>query len=97
MSMTNSGKPPSLTTRFVSDYGMIFVLLLLAALFSSLTVKQQHPTGEDAGRQVADLIVEQHGTTARVLVVTRDTSEDRQFAEAAAQRLEEAGATVNLK
>ena len=37
-----------LSNPFIRDYGMIFVLLALGGLFSILTVKQQHPTGEDA-------------------------------------------------
>ena len=83
-----------LDNPFVRDYGMVFVLLLLASLFSALTIKQQHPTGEDAGRQVADFVVARYGKQARVLIVTRDTVEDLAFARAAAQRLEHAGATV---
>lgn len=79
---------------FLRDYGMVFVLLLLGALFSALTIKQQHPTGDDAGRQVADLIVAKHGKTARVLIVTRETSEDLAFATAADRQLQAAGATV---
>jgi len=79
---------------FIRDYGMIFVLLTLVALFSILTIKQQHPTGEAAGRQVADIIVEQHGKDAQVLIVGRDTAEDRTFAKAAAKRLRESDATV---
>ena len=31
---------------FMADYGMIFVLILLALLFSLLTIEQQHPGGE---------------------------------------------------
>lgn len=76
------------------DYGMIFVLLLLGGLFSALTIKEQHPTGEAAGRQVADLIVARYGTKARVLIVTRDTREDLIFAKAAEQQLKSRGATV---
>ena len=79
---------------FIRDYGMVFVLLLLAGLFSALTIKQQHPTGEDAGRQVADLIVARHGKDARVLIVTRNTAIDLAFADASAKRLTESGATV---
>jgi ribose transport system permease protein len=92
--MADSSTIRSPAAQFASDYGMIFVLLLLAALFSSLTIKQQHPTGADAGRQVADRILQQHAASARVLVVTRDTAEDRQFAAATARRLQESGATV---
>lgn len=83
-----------LNKPFVRDYGMIFVLLLLVGLFSMLTIKQQHPTGDAAGRQVGNLIVKQYGKDARVLIVTRDTAEDRAFAESAAKQLEASGAQV---
>ncbi|HUS39438.1 MAG TPA: ABC transporter permease [Pirellulales bacterium] len=73
---------------------MVFVLLLLAGLFSALTVKQQHPSGAVAGRQVADQILGQHGESPAVLVVTRDTQLDREFAAAAVERLQSAGAIV---
>lgn len=73
---------------------MIFILVLLAGLFCLLTIQQQNPTGEDAGRQVADSILNQHGKAARVLVVTRDTAEDMAFASGAVKRLEEAGTTI---
>ena len=79
---------------FVRDYGMVFVLLLLVALFSVLTVNLQHPSGEAAGRLVADTIVKQHGDTARVIVVGRDTAEDRKFTTAVAERLKESGVNV---
>ena len=79
---------------FVRDYGMVFVLLLLVALFSVLTVNLQHPSGEAAGRLVADTIVKQHGDIARVIVVGRDTAEDRKFTTAVAERLKESGVNV---
>lgn len=84
--MSQSLKLSLLNRPFVRDYGMVFVLLLLALLFSVLTIKQQHPTGEDAGRQVAELILARHN--ARVLIVTRNTADDLAFANAAAKRLE---------
>ena len=68
--------------RFFRDYGMIFVLLLLCVLFSLLTLAEQHPTGVKAGRQVADQIVNQEGSGAGVVIVTRDTAEDHAFADA---------------
>ncbi len=73
---------------------MIFVLLVLAGLFSILTLKQQHPTGEAAGRQVADFILSRYGRQARVLIVTRNTGEDIAFANVVAIRLKDAGAKV---
>ena len=92
----NSTKPPTrlLDNPFIRDYGMVFVLLLLGGLFSLLTLKAQHQTGEDAGRQVADSIIARSGPQARVLIVTRDTAEDLLFSAAAAKQLERVGAKV---
>ena len=42
----------SALTRLLSDYGMLLVLLLLCALFSVLTLADQHPAGEAAARQL---------------------------------------------
>lgn len=76
---------------FVRDYGMLFVLLFLIGLFSALTVRQQYPSGADAGRQVADRVLAEFGKSVGVLVVGRGTSEDRQFAEAVKERLQSQG------
>lgn len=92
--MTARQTPYLLDHPFLRDYGMVFVLVLLAGLFSLLTLKQQHPTGEDAGRQVADFIVSRQGPQARVLIVARDTAEDLLFSKAVEARLASAGATV---
>ena len=83
-----------LANPFIRDYGMVFVLLLLGLLFSALTVRQQHPTGADAGRQVADFILDEHGDAAGVLIVGRPTAEDEEFTTAVAERLQARGATV---
>ena len=40
-------------SRFLSDYGMVFVLLLLCAFFSVVTYSEQSPTGEAAAKQVS--------------------------------------------
>jgi ribose transport system permease protein len=87
---SQSGKI-SVANRFLSDYGMLVVLLVLGALFGVLTIKEQHPTGIDAGRQVARLIAGQFGAQASVMIVTRDTADDRDFADAAAAQLETLG------
>lgn len=79
---------------FVRDYGMVFVLLVLVGFFSLLTVQEQYPTGVEAGRQVAEAIVARDGSAARVLVVVRDTADDRILAESATARLVELGASV---
>lgn len=80
--------------HFVRDYGMAFVLLLLGVLFSLLTIEEQHPTGAEAGRQVAESIVDRLGAGANVLIVTRATSDDRVFAAATAKELNRQGANV---
>lgn len=102
MNSDSDSVQPKLTTvgdsrrpggQFVGDYGMIFVLLLLCGLFSLLTLKEQHPTGAVAGTQVAELISAQV-SNANVLIVARDTAEDRLFSKAAAAGLTAAGANV---
>jgi ribose transport system permease protein len=92
--MNANKKRNLLNYPFIRDYGMVFMLLLLAVLFSLLTLKQQHPTGADAGQQVAERILKQSSGAAQVLVVTRDIPEDILFADAAARGLESGGATV---
>jgi len=78
----------------VRDYGMIFALLLLVVLFSALTIEQQHPTGEEAGRQVAQAILDTQGASTAVLIVGRDTASDRIFTAAVAEQLNESGVQV---
>jgi ribose transport system permease protein len=78
----------------IRDYGMIIVLLALGGLFSALTMKQQHPTGEDAGKQVAQFIVARHGRDAKVMIVTRDSGDDLAFSNAANDFLTTSGVTI---
>lgn len=92
--MTNSGTAGRLLQQGWRDYGMLAVLLLLSGLFSLLTLRQQSPTGAVAGQQVAERIVEQYGSAARVLIAARETAEDVQFAAAAAEQLQDSGAVV---
>lgn len=73
--------------QLLRDYGMVLVLLLLGVLFSLLTVKEQFPVGAEGGKQVARLISQRFPAPARVVIVVRETSGDRNFAEAAAQQL----------
>ena len=71
---------------------MIFVLLLLCLLFSLATLKEQHPTGEAAGTQVAEKVIA--AGHQNVIIVARDTTEDREFAAAAQSTLESSGNKV---
>ncbi len=92
--MSTPARTSLLDHPFVRDYGMLFVLVLLAVLFSALTLKEQHPTDQDAARQVADTIVGRYGPQAHALIVTRNTAEDLAFSQAAAERLKAAGVVV---
>lgn len=67
--------------RFFTDYGMIFALLGLCVLFSVLTWDEQHPSGADGGRLLANDVGEVVDTGARVLIVVREEG-DNEFAEA---------------
>ena len=79
--------------NFIRDYGMIFVLLLLGLFFSALTLEEQHPSGADAGTQVAERILAD-STAGGVLIVGRDTGEDKEFTAAAESAIKAAGGDV---
>ncbi len=82
-------------TRWLADYGMIFVLLLLCAFFSVVTYSEQSPTGEAAAKQVGAAIGEQFGKTARVLIAASDQPDDAAFAAKLERDLASAGATIH--
>ena len=71
----------------VVDYGMVFVLLLLCALISALTVSDIHPEDPRAGRRLARLMVKKYGKEISVLVVARKNDADKEFADAIVNRL----------
>jgi ribose transport system permease protein len=84
----------NMRSRFVADYGMLFVLLLLCGYFSWATDAEQSPIGAAGGRQVASLAIKAKGADVRVLIVVRDTASDAAFADAAAAKL--GGAVVGV-
>jgi ribose transport system permease protein len=73
---------------------MALVLLLLCAVFSVITITGQHPSGTAGGELLAARVVREIGPGSRVLVVARDTREEREFADVLATRLGESGVTV---
>ena len=77
-----------------NDYGMVFVLLLLVVVLSALTLKEQSPEGEEAGRIVAERIIAEQGANVSVMVVAESTPVDEAFVRGAVAALETAGATV---
>jgi len=74
-------------TRFLSDYGMLFVLLLLCAYFSLVTMADQLPTGEAAAKALARGMVRELGTGSLVVVVAGEGPQEAAFADALAKRL----------
>jgi len=83
-----------LLRQFIAHYGMVLVLLALMVGFSLLTIQPQRPTGSSVGEAIADQILTQFGTSAKVIIAVPGSDEDRAFADAAKNRLEAAGATV---
>ena len=80
--------------RFVADYGMVFVLLLLCAYYSWVTHSEQNPTGIPGARQLAGEILKQFGKGSAVLIVARDSSEDVSFADTLRKELGRGGLNV---
>lgn len=77
--------------RRLNDYGMLVVLLLLCALFSVLTIRDQQPADSAAARQLAQDIAARFGPGARVMIATRDLPGDQSFARALTDELKELG------
>jgi ribose transport system permease protein len=77
--------------RWISEYGMILVLLLLVLAFSALTMTDTQNTGADAGLELAAAI-DATGSGQRVVIVTQDTVIGVQLADALGAGLEEARA-----
>lgn len=94
MSLPAKSRTRILLRQLITDYGMVFVLLLLMAGFSLLTIQPQRHTGADVGATIADRILAQFGNSARVIIAVPGSDEDQAFADAARHRLESSGATV---
>jgi ribose transport system permease protein len=83
-----------LLSRLLSAYGMLGVLLLLAAFFSIATIQEQHPEGEAAARSVAARLERTDIAGATVVIVGRGGEEDVRFAEALLRHLQRATGAV---
>lgn len=89
-----AGLLAGLGRRRLSSHGMLAVLLLLVALFSLLTVADQHPTGAAAAERLAGRLLREAAPADPVLVAARGTEEGRRFVAALAERLRAEGRTV---
>lgn len=81
-------------SRFVTNYGMVLVLLLLGAFFSAVTYTEQSPTGETAAKLVATSILQDFKNAPRVLIVTSDHPGDPAFSKKLEHDLKAAGARI---
>ncbi len=79
--------------RLASDYGMVFVLLLLCVLFSVATIREQHPSGAEGAHWLARDIAE-HAGDALTLVVANKGDEGLAFAETVAHELQSSNVIV---
>ncbi len=77
-------------SQWVTDYGMLLVLLAMCAFFSAITYTEQYPVGVEAAKQLARNITGQFGKGARVLVAVSGQAEDAAFADAVAAELKAA-------
>jgi ribose transport system permease protein len=80
--------------RWLTDYGMLGVLVLLCGYFSYATWSEQNPSGSAAGEALAEDILSQCGKGATVLIVSQDTEEDHAMAEQIRARLSNGGVTI---
>jgi ribose transport system permease protein len=83
-----------LVSQFLSDYGMLAVLVLLVVFFSVVTFERRKPVGAEAAESVAAQIASDSGSGARVLVVARPGVQDALFAARLEQLLQAKGIAV---
>ena len=81
-------------SRFTTDYGMFFVLLVLCGYYSVVTWAEQHPAGEEAAEALLEDILAMSAREGDVLIVVRDQPTDRRMAERLAADLEAEGRGV---
>lgn len=72
----------SVLSRFVRDYGMLGVLILLCVLFSILTLRDQYPVGAEAADALAREMPQIAPPGSNVLIIAADTPEDSLFVSA---------------
>ncbi len=78
----------------MSDYGMLFVLIVLCLFLCIVTYDEQQPSGMAAAEQLATAVIEEVGAGARALVVAGSSREDVEFADTLEELLTAGGITV---
>lgn len=80
--------------RFLSDYGMLVVLVVLCAFFSLVTYSEQAPSGGAAGQEVASALRRVLPSTGTILIAVLDQPDDAEFARALESAWVSAGGKV---
>lgn len=80
--------------RFLADYGMLLVLLLLCVYYGLATIERKSPTGGAAAAQLARHIADRFDRQTAVLVATGEGQHEVELAERLTVRLAEAGFQV---
>jgi ribose transport system permease protein len=80
--------------RFIADNGSVIVLLALCAYYSVVTLGEQHPNTPAAGQEVAAAILHEFSEAPTVVVISRDTAQDRAYTDAVRTAVEAGGGTV---
>ena len=83
--------------HYLTDYGMIVVLLALGLYYSWVTWEEQHPTGMSAATDVATQIISEYDASVRIMLVGRANAEDRLFIDSLQSQLQNAGHTIQAK
>ena len=80
--------------RFIADNGSVIVLLALCGYYSVVTLGEQHPNTPAAGQEVAAAIIAAFPDSPTVVVISRDTVQDRAYTDSVRAGLEAGGGTV---
>jgi ribose transport system permease protein len=78
-------------SRFMADYGMLGILVLLCILFSILTLRDQYPSGEAAASALLSELRTTSPASTGVLIVCGDNAQDRLFADALQSKMHQRG------
>ena len=76
--------------QFLFDYGTLFVLALLCAWFSYVTIEKQSPTSTAAAESLAKRVGGELTAGASVVVLARQGGEGESFANALTEQLAKA-------
>ena len=80
--------------QLAAAYGRLIVLLLLGAIFSGLTLRQQPATGAAAAGRLVRQLAAELPPSSRILIAVRPVPEERRFAAAVERAAAAAGLGV---